>query len=108
MAELEVVFASRTLAAWREAFAPERFPWAPFQSVTEIASDPQVVANGYIGSVDDGDAHYSLPTGAVQFDERPAALRRAPGHGEQTDEVLLDLGYDWDRILELKLAEVVK
>jgi len=27
--------------------------------------------------------------------------------GEHTDEVLLELGYDWDRIVELKLAGIV-
>jgi len=104
---LEAVFASRPLDAWRAAFADERFPWEPFQSVTEMAADRQVIANGYIGTIDDGDVHFSLPTGAVQFDEQPTALRRAPGHGQHTDEVLLELGYDWDRIIELKLGEVV-
>jgi crotonobetainyl-CoA:carnitine CoA-transferase CaiB-like acyl-CoA transferase len=104
---LDAVFATRTLAEWRVAFADEQFPWEPFQSVTEIADDREVVANGYIATVDDGDVHYSLPTGAVQFDEQPATLRRAPEHGQHTDEVLLELGYDWDRIIELKLAQVV-
>jgi crotonobetainyl-CoA:carnitine CoA-transferase CaiB-like acyl-CoA transferase len=88
-------------------FADEQFPWEPFQSVTEIATDRQVVANGYIAAIDDGDVNFSLPTGAVQFDGRPASLRRAPEHGQHTDEVLLELGYDWDRIVELKVAEVV-
>ena len=104
---LEAVFASRPLDQWREAFANEQFPWEPFQTVTEMADDRQVIANGYIGTVDDGDAHFALPTGAVQFDEQPTALRRAPEHGQHTDEVLQELGYDWDRIIELKLGEVV-
>jgi crotonobetainyl-CoA:carnitine CoA-transferase CaiB-like acyl-CoA transferase len=107
VAALDEVFAARTLDEWRKAFEDEDFPWAPFQSVTEIAEDRQVLANGYIGSIDDGDVHFSLPTGAVQFDEQPAALRRAPGHGQHTDEVLAELGYDWDRIVELKVAEIV-
>ena len=89
------------------AFADERFPWAPFQRVTEMAADRQVVANGYLGTVRDGEVEFSLPTGAVQFDEQPTALRRAPDHGQHTDEVLQELGYDWDRIIELKLGEVV-
>ena len=72
-----------------------------------MADDRQVIANGYIGTIDDGDVHFSLPTGAVQFDEQPTALRRAPEHGQHTDEVLLELGYNWDRIIELKLGEVV-
>ncbi len=72
-----------------------------------MADDRQVVANGYIGRIDDGDVAFSLPTGAVQFDEQPTALHRAPEHGQHTDEVLQELGYDWDRIIELKLGEVV-
>jgi len=115
MEALDAVFGSRTLDEWRHAFADERFPWEPFQAVTEMADDRQVVANGYIGTVEEREddeeeeegAHFSLPTGAVQFDEQPAALRRAPGHGQHTDEVLLELGYDWDRIIELKVADVV-
>lgn len=104
---LEEAFARRTLAEWREALADEQFPWEPMQSVTELVEDRQVIANGYLGSVDDGEVHFALPTGAVQFDEQPASLRRAPAHGQHTDEVLLELGYGWDQIVDLKLAEVV-
>ena len=50
---------------------------------------------------------YSLPTVPVQFDERPPTLRRAPEHGEHTETVLLDLGYSWERIAELKDAGAV-
>ena len=31
----------------------------------------------------------------------------APGFAEQTDEILLELGLDWDRIIELKTAGAV-
>ena len=104
---LDAVFATRTLAEWRDAFANEQFPWEPFQSVTEMADDRQVVANGYIAAIDDGDARLLAPDrrGAVRRAAGDAAPR--PGHGEHTDEVLLELGYDWDRIVELKVAEVV-
>jgi len=49
-----------------------------------------------------------MPTSAVQFDEHPATLRRAPEHGEHTDEILLELGLDWEQIVELKVADVVR
>jgi crotonobetainyl-CoA:carnitine CoA-transferase CaiB-like acyl-CoA transferase len=32
---------------------------------------------------------------------------RAPEAGEHTDQILTELGLDWDRIVELKLAGAV-
>jgi crotonobetainyl-CoA:carnitine CoA-transferase CaiB-like acyl-CoA transferase len=43
----------------------------------------------------------------LQYDETPPDLVRAPDHGEQTDEVLLELGLDMDAILDLKLKGAV-
>lgn len=108
LAALDETFASRTLDEWRATFADETFPWEPFQAVTEMADDRQVVANGYLGRIDDGDVAFAMPAGAVQFDERPAAMRRAPDHGQHTDEVLLGLGLSMDEILDLKVADVVR
>lgn len=101
--EFETTFATRTLDQWRGPLQSCGIPWAPFQTVDELLDDPQVVANGYIGTVERPEGgSFPLPTGAVQFDERPASLFPAPRLGEHTDEVLLELGYDWDRIIELK------
>jgi crotonobetainyl-CoA:carnitine CoA-transferase CaiB-like acyl-CoA transferase len=105
---LDEKFASRTLDEWRAAFEGETFPWAPFQVVPELIDDPQSVANGYIGTVDvDGGEPFRLPTGAVQFDERPPVLRRGPELGQDTELLLLDLGHDWDDIEKLKDAGVI-
>ena len=38
---------------------------------------------------------------------QPPALRRAPEHGEDTEALLLELGYGWEDISELKGAGVV-
>ncbi|BBY80478.1 CoA transferase [Mycolicibacterium pulveris] len=99
VAELDAIFAERTLAQWKEVLANLDAPWAPIQTIAEVAEDPQVAANSYIGDVvtDDGTT-YRLPSVPVQFDEHPPALRRAPEHGEHTEAVLEELGYDWDRI----------
>jgi crotonobetainyl-CoA:carnitine CoA-transferase CaiB-like acyl-CoA transferase len=83
-------------------------PWAPVQSVHELLSDPQVLANGYIGEVetDSGDS-YRLPAVPVQLDEQPARLRRAPEHGEHTEVLLAELGYSWDEIGTLAESGVI-
>jgi crotonobetainyl-CoA:carnitine CoA-transferase CaiB-like acyl-CoA transferase len=102
VAELDAVFAGRTFAEWKQLLAELDAPWAPVQSVREVIEDPQVIANGYVGEVAlDGGQGYRLPTVPVQFDEQAPPLRRAPEHGEHTEALLLELGYDWDRIAEL-------
>ncbi len=108
VAVLDEIFGSRTFEEWRTALQDEQFPWAPFQRVTEIIEDRQVVANGYIGEVPvDGGGSFRMPTGAVQFDERPATLRRGPELGQDTELVLLELGLDWEQIGRLKDAGVI-
>ena len=108
VAELDAEFATRTLAEWKDLLAGIDAPWAPFQSVEELSEDPQALANAYIGDVHLADGRsYRLPAVPVQFDEQPAPLRPAPEHGEHTEAVLLDLGYEWDRISEFKDSGVI-
>ncbi len=108
VAELDAEFAKRTFDEWKSILARLDAPWAPVQSVTELLEDPQVEANGYIGEVVvNGGASYRLPAVPVQFDGQPPALRRAPEHGEDTEALLLELGYGWEDIGALKEAGVV-
>lgn len=108
VAELDAEFAKRTLAEWERVLDDVDAPWAPVQSVAELIDDEQVIANNYIGEVTvDGGTCYRVPTGSVQLDEQPAPLQRAPELGEHTETILLELGYSWDRLIELKDNAVI-
>ena len=109
VAILDEVFATRTLDEWRAALADIEGVWAPAHRCIELYDDPQSIANGYIASVDPGDggAHFPVVTNPAQFDEEPSVVTRAPGAGEHTDELLAELGYDWDRVVELKVSGAV-
>jgi crotonobetainyl-CoA:carnitine CoA-transferase CaiB-like acyl-CoA transferase len=108
VAALDAEFGERTLAEWTDLLAGFDAPWAPVRTIAELADDEQVIANNYIGEVplDDGRS-YRLPAVPVQFDGAPPPLRRAPEHGEHTETMLVDLGYDWDQIMTLKDAGVI-
>jgi crotonobetainyl-CoA:carnitine CoA-transferase CaiB-like acyl-CoA transferase len=105
LSELDAEFASRTCAEWLTLLEGLDAPSAPVQAIEELITDPEVLANNYIGDVvqEDGSS-YRLPAVPVQLDEEPPPLRRAPERGEHTEELLLELGYSWEQISELREA----
>jgi hypothetical protein len=43
----------------------------------------------------------------VQFDVTAPDLEPAPEFAAQTEDILVELGLDWDRIIELKTAGAI-
>ena len=100
---LSKAMATRTLAEWSERFATLAGQWAPVQDTLQAADDAQIRANEYLVAA----GELELVANPVQFDVAAPHAGPAPGFAEQTDEVLLELGLDWDRIIELKTAGAV-
>jgi crotonobetainyl-CoA:carnitine CoA-transferase CaiB-like acyl-CoA transferase len=100
---LTKAIATRSLAEWGERFATLAGPWAPVQDTLQAAGDPQIRANQYMVQA----GELELVANPVQFDVAAPEPRPAPGFAEQTDEILMELGLDWERIIELKTAGAV-
>jgi crotonobetainyl-CoA:carnitine CoA-transferase CaiB-like acyl-CoA transferase len=105
---LDAIFATKPRAEWRPIMMEVRGAWAPVESSGELLEDPQVLANGYVTEVEAASGtRFRMVPSPLQFDEEPATLTRAPDHGEHTDEVLLELGYDMDQVLDLKVKGAI-
>lgn len=102
-AELSPVFGRRTTAEWCDLLATAGVRHAPVRDYAAVAADAGVWENGYlvkgsdIGSTDD------VVGTPVRFSATPAAAAgTAPELGQDTEEVLLELGYSWDEISRLR------
>ena len=100
---LQEVFSTRTLADWAERFATLAGPWAPVQDTLQAANDAQARANEYILSA----GSMELVSSPVQFDVTAPELGPAPAFAAQTEEILQEIGLDWDHIIELKSSGAV-
>jgi crotonobetainyl-CoA:carnitine CoA-transferase CaiB-like acyl-CoA transferase len=105
---VQAEIAKRPLAEWRERFRTLEGQWSVAQDSVEVGRDEQVRAAGMIRPVVDvTGAPQELVANPVQFDVTPPDLRRAPQFAEHTDELLAELGYSEDRVLELKISGAV-
>lgn len=97
-------FAAKPFEYWRQHLKTMRGQWAPFQSLLDLATDDQAIANDMIAEVEvaSGGAPFRVVRGPVQFNHEPLETTRAPQASEHTEIVLMELGMDWDRIAELK------
>jgi crotonobetainyl-CoA:carnitine CoA-transferase CaiB-like acyl-CoA transferase len=108
VAELRRAFVSEDLAHWEKAFAGFDGVWDVMRTAHEIHNDPQAIANGYLPRTTDADNNeFALAASPVQFDETPLRLTAAPGHGEHTDALLAELGYNEDEIIDFKINSVI-
>jgi crotonobetainyl-CoA:carnitine CoA-transferase CaiB-like acyl-CoA transferase len=106
---LETAFAERTVAEWRDRLANFTGQWCVVQDTLEAATvDPQTEANGYVQDcVSSSGSPFKLVAAPVQYGGEPAPAGRAPEYNEHGDDILAEIGIDWDTIVDLKLRSVV-
>jgi crotonobetainyl-CoA:carnitine CoA-transferase CaiB-like acyl-CoA transferase len=106
---MQEAFAQHTISEWRERLADFTGQWCVVQDTLEAATvDPQVAANGYIQEAETaGGNSFQMVAVPIQFGGAPAPTERAPEFNEQGDEILAEIGIDWDTIVDLKVRSVV-
>jgi crotonobetainyl-CoA:carnitine CoA-transferase CaiB-like acyl-CoA transferase len=100
---------SKPFAYWRQHLKTMKGQWAPIQSLIDLGSDEQALANDMIVEVEasDGGPPIKLVRGPVQFNHEPVQTTRAPQASEHTETFLMELGLEWERIEALKAAGAI-
>ncbi len=102
-------FAKQARDYWAPRFDENGLIWAPAQTPTEVIKDPVALENGYVVEYD----HFSY--GKLKGIRCPIQLKGtperdpfgAPEFGQHTEEILLEMGYTWEQIGELKEKKVI-
>ncbi|HMD46835.1 MAG TPA: CaiB/BaiF CoA-transferase family protein [Acidimicrobiales bacterium] len=98
-------FTTRDFASWSDRLDEVGVWWAPVQTPLDVIDDPAATGSGAFVSVPVTEGTGTMVAGPVDFSGTPWEVsRRAPEAGEHTEEILLELGYDWNAISGLRAA----
>jgi len=109
IAKLDELFATKDAREWLELFRSRDLLCEQVQDYSQVVQDPQVLANRMIVEYQHP-AHGPLKMVAtgVNLHRTPGSIRRpAPQFGEHTEEVLLEHGFTWEEIEELRRQGVI-
>lgn len=111
IAILDETFATRPRAEWLPVLrAGGDFIFTVVNSVDDLPTDPQVVANQYVVDVDHPQFGTTQAVGLpVRLGATPGKVRStAPEFGQHTEEILTEvLGYTWEQVGDLKDRRVI-
>jgi len=101
---LDDVFATRTTDEWSARLRAEQQRFAPVRDYAAVVADEQAWINGYFLEVDHPELGRVRMVGSPirMSDTPPAPSAVCPELGQHTEEVLLEAGFTWEEITELR------
>ena len=106
---LDEIFLQKDRAEWEELLKANNCIFSRIVTPEEVINDPQAIVNGFFSEVEHPEAgklkYLNTP---IKFNQNPAEIRSAsPEMGQNTEELLLELGYDWEDIERLKNLKAI-
>jgi crotonobetainyl-CoA:carnitine CoA-transferase CaiB-like acyl-CoA transferase len=106
---IDEILLTKTMVEWEVIFRRHNIIYGRVASPVEVFNDPQAIANNFFV-----DLHHPAKPDVkvvmtpVKFVQNPAEVRTpAPEIGQHTEEILLEIGYTWEDIAQLKARNVI-
>lgn len=108
-AEVEPVLCQQTTEYWLSLLQEADILVADVVDYRSVLGSEQAQANGYVRPMDHPEAGNILVGGSPVMvnGEVPGEAGPPPEHGQQTEEALLECGYSWEEIAQLREADVI-
>jgi crotonobetainyl-CoA:carnitine CoA-transferase CaiB-like acyl-CoA transferase len=102
-------FRTRTTAEWERILAESGQRYAAVRDYLEVARDESPYANGYLQRIEHPEwGAISMIGSPIRLSATPIRPKAfAPELGQHTEEILLELDYDWDEIAALRDAKAI-
>ena len=105
---LDELFATRDVADWEKRCREHNLIYSRVQSPSEVTTDPQALANDFFVDLRHPAGRMETIASPVKFFQDPGSVRSpAPELGQDTGQVLAELGYDDGEIARMKDQKVV-
>ena len=106
---LNEIFPNKTTAEWCELLDAAGCRFAPVNDYAQAAADPHARINGYVVDVEHPEWGAGSAVGTpIKLSDTPAAPGVvAPQLGQDTELILVELGYSWDDIAAMRDAGVL-
>jgi crotonobetainyl-CoA:carnitine CoA-transferase CaiB-like acyl-CoA transferase len=105
---IDEILASKTRDEWEMIFRENNCIYGRVSTLEEVITDPQAMANNFFTDLRHPEIDMKVVTPPVKFCQNPSSVKApAPEVGQHTEEILLELGYSWDDITQLKDQSVI-
>ena len=102
-------FKAKTTDEWAAILDRIEVRYAPVNDYEQAASDPLVTTNKYIVELEDFNGETRRVVGSpIKMSDTPTSpSASAPELGQHTEEILIELGYSWEQIGELRDLQAI-
>ena len=106
---LDELFKQNTTDHWVGLIVEAGVPCGPINTVSEVVSNPQVLARNMIAKVQHPNVpNLRFPNSPLKLTDSPSTIRRVPPLlGQHNEEVLAEAGYSPEKIADLKDRGVI-